>query len=179
MKSKLLNKLATRKTGWRPEAIFDTETKVMVLDACMVTNGHVHILVKAGTDIEGLFDRMLEQNVIRVIKECEEKDNLFIQKQTIIFSALASASVGQAQCFVGMIDRAGKMELNRYINSNEHIIKTIQSEAIKVVGPQMKELLEGIEDSSFVLFQSFCTAMEIGKAPEFLEHVKSFFEHDR
>jgi len=113
MNSPLLKKLSKRKRGWRPKAIHDD--KGLIRNACMVSNGSVSLKVDVSM-IDNLndMDKLLEVQVLKVIKELNERDDAIIKKQTLIFSVLASACVQQAEMFRGLIHQEGKQELNSF-----------------------------------------------------------------
>ena len=173
MRSKLLHKLSRRKEGWKPEMLID-DTGKPFLNRCMVGNGRISKLVEVTTDDEDMVDHLLEAEVIKTIKNLEEKDEIFIKKQTLIFSVIAQASTSQAQQFVGLIHRDGKMELNRYINQSENLIKRLQKEYIETYGKNMEIIIDNLEDATHRVFQNFSYAIEKGKVQEFINHIIEF-----
>ena len=173
MKSPLLRKLAKRKIGWRPEAIMDDSGKPNRY-ACMVTNGVIAKLVDSGTKLDSVADQILEKKVIDLINELNKRDEEIIKRDSIIFSVLASATIGQAQSWVGLIHQKGKANLNTMINHIEKVVNDIQKDAIDMGGEQMEIMLDALEDATHRVFQQLGTAIDEGRIPEFLQHVESF-----
>ena len=107
MRSKMLKDMAKEKSGWRPKAIVDAEIKKPQNDRCMVTNGtSSKLVIVEGADSE--LDSLLEKRVMKEIRDLVAKDNEIMLRETIIFSAIAQASVTQAQTFVPLVKQEAK-----------------------------------------------------------------------
>lgn len=172
MRSPLLQKLSRRKTGWKPKPLLDEEGKIF-RNKCMVGNGTLSRLVEIN-EKDPAVDKRLEHEVIKLIKQLEEKDENFIKKESLIFSVIAMASISQAQHFVGFLHKDGKLELNRFINQTEKVVKRIQKDAIDVGGEQMETMFDSLEDISHKVFQHLSYSIEQGKVVEFLNCIEEF-----
>ena len=173
MRSPLLKKLSKRKSGWKPESVTDDDGKIYI-NRCMISKGSLSKLVEVVGAEEDKVDLLLERKALMLIKELETNDQLFVQRQSLIFSVIAQAGVSQALHFVGNMEQTGKMELNRYINQTEKIVNIIQKDAIKVNGEQMEQMFDNLEDISHKVFQHFSHAIEKGKVVEFLNLIEEF-----
>lgn len=173
MRSKMLKQMAQDKNGWRPVAVSNPDTGEDFIDRCMVSNGAVSkILIVEGEDDE--LDSLLEKKVMLEIKNLVAKDNEIMLRETLIFSAIAQASVFQAQIFVPLVQREAKMSLNAYVNHSEKIVKAIQKDAIAVHGEPMKLMLDNLEEAAKAVYGKFGDMLVEGTLPQFMTHVLSF-----
>jgi len=176
MNSPLLKKISKRKTGWRTKLVVDTKTKLPRRNACMVSNGKIAKLIEVdNTDLDDRqTDMALETKAIEVIDQMEKKDRDIMLRETIIFSAIASASINQSQFFVPLVRQEAKMRLKSFVADTERFVNIIQKEAIGVHGDQMEQLLDNLEDATHRTFQKFGDAIIKGKLPEFINLIESF-----
>lgn len=177
MNSPLLKKLSKRNQGWRPKSIHDDNG--LIRNACMVSNGSVSLKVEVPVlnDLDKM-DKLLEVQVIKAINELNERDDAIIKRQTLIFSVLASATVNQAEMFIGLMHHDGKQELNNFIRRTERLVKSIQKDFVKLAGKQMEDLLVDLEEAAVKVFGSLGTAIDEGKILDFVDYVESFKEKE-
>lgn len=176
MNSPLLIKLAKRKTGWRPQLVIDTETRKARRNACMVTNGKTATLVEleAGDLDNRQIDMALEMKVLEKLKQLEERDNNIMLREVIIFSAIASAALNQAQFFVPLVEQQAKLRIGTFKTNTEAFVNSIQKDAIGFHGEKMEMLLDNLEDATHRTFQKFGDAIIAGKLPQFIDYINKF-----
>ena len=176
MNSPLLKKLAKKKTGWRPKLIIDTKSKLPRRNACMVSNGRRSRLVELESkDLDNRqIDMALQIKALEVIYAMEKLDRDTMFRETIIFSAIASASINQAQYFVPLVRQEAKMKLKSFVGDTERFVDIIQKEAIEFNPEILEPLLDNLEDATHRTFQKFGDALIHGKLPEFINMIEAF-----
>jgi len=174
MNSPILRKIAKRKTGWRPEMMVDSETNKPIRNKCMVHNGHTSKLieVEGGTDEE--IDLKLQATVIEAIAQLTQRDKDIMFREVIIFSAIASASINQAQYFTPLVAQEAKMRMKEFVGQTEKFVNIIQKEAVGFNGADMEALLDNLEDATHRTFQKFSDSIIAGKLPDFIDYISAF-----
>ena len=173
MRSKMLLNMSQDKKGWRPVSVSNPDTGKTHNDRCMISNGRDSKLVIVEGEDEEL-DSLLEKKVMKEIKDLVERDRGIMLRETLIFSAIAQASVSQAQQFVGLVQRDAKMQLTSYVNHADKIVKAIQKDAISLHGEQMEMMLKNLEEAANAVYQKFGDSLVKGNLPELMTHILSF-----
>lgn len=175
MNSPLLIKLSRKKTGWKPTFIVDTKSKKPRRDACMIGNGKRAKLVEVEEKLEGVeLDNALEKLALQTIEALETNDRNILYREVIVFSAIASASIGQAQYFTPLVRQEAKMKMKQFVGDTEKFVNVIQKEAIGFHGEKLESVLDNLEDATHRVFQKFGDAIIAGKLPEFINMVSAF-----
>ena len=116
----MLIDMAQSKNGWKPVAISNPETGVKQNDRCMISNGRVSKLVVVNGDDKDI-DSLLEKRVMKEIRDLVAEDESIMLRETLVFSAIAQASVSQAQIFAPLVQREAKASLNNYVSHAEKL----------------------------------------------------------
>ena len=173
MRSKMLLDMSQDRNGWRPVVVSDPESGEQLHDRCMVSNGKdAKLIIVEGDDKD--LDGLLEKKVMKEIKDLVARDEGIMLRETLIFSAIAQASVSQAQIFVPLVKHNAKATLNSYVNHASKVVKAIQNDAVNVHGEQMKAMLNNLEGAANAVYGKFGDALIEGNFPEFMDHVLSF-----
>jgi hypothetical protein len=173
MRSQKLINLAKDTDGWHVAPLLDDDGN-QYRDRCMVKKGALSKLVVVEEYEEETVDYLLEKKVIGVIKELVEKDKMMMLRETVIFSAMGMALVGQAQQFVGLVKYEGKMKLKTATQHIEKLSEQLQKDFMDTNIEQMAPLLDGLEDATHRVHQKFGDAIIAGKLPAFIDHIQAF-----
>ena len=173
MRSKMLLDMSQDRNGWRPVVVSDPESGEQLHDRCMVSNGKdAKLIIVEGDDKD--LDGLLEKKVMKEIKDLVARDEGIMLRETLIFSAIAQASVSQAQIFVPLVKHNAKATLNSYVNHASKVVKAIQKDAVNVHGEQMKAMLNNLEGAANAVYGKFGDALVEGNFPAFMDYVLSF-----
>jgi len=169
----MLLEMSKDRNGWRPVVVSDPESGKQLNDRCMVSNGKdAKLIIVEGKDED--LDSLLEKKVMKEIRDLVNRDEAIMLRETLIFSAIAQASVSQAQIFVPLVKQAAKATLNSYVSHSSKIVKAIQKDAINMHGEQMELMLNNLEAAASAVYGKFGDALVNGNMPEFMDHVLSF-----
>ncbi len=169
----MLLDMSKDRNGWRPVVVSDPESGKQLNDRCMISNGKdAKLIIVEGDDKD--LDSLLEKKVMKEIRDLVAKDEAIMLRETLIFSAIAQASVSQAQIFVPLVKQAAKSTLNSYVSHSSKIVKAIQKDAINMHGEQMEIMLNNLEAASNAVYGKFGDALINGTMNEFMDHVLSF-----
>ncbi len=165
--------MSKERKGWRPVVVSDPESGKQLNDRCMVSNGKdAKLIIVEGDDKD--LDSLLEKKVMKEIRDLVARDEAIMLRETLIFSAIAQASVSQAQIFVPLVKLKARTTLNTYVNHTSKIVKAIQKDAMSMHGEQMRLMLNNLEGAANALYGKFGDALAEGNMPEFMDHVLSF-----
>jgi hypothetical protein len=175
MNSPILIKMSKNKSGWRPKVLIDDKKKVK-RNACMITNGKRSKLVELDPkDLDNRsIDDALEKKALEMIFALEQQDKDILYREVLIFSAIAMASIDQAQFFVPLVQQQAKMKMKQFKGATEKFVEAIQAEALNIKGTNIESLLDILEDATHVTFQKFGDALIHGKMDEFLKMINDF-----
>ena len=169
----MLLEMSKDRNGWRPVVVSDPKSGKQLNDRCMVSNGKdAKLIIVEGDDKD--IDGLLEKKVMKEIKNLVKMDEAVMLRETLIFSAIAHASICQTKTFSPLVKSKARATLNKYVNHASKVIEAIQKDAVNVHGEQMKAMLNNLEGAANALYGKFGDALVEGNMPEFMDHVLSF-----
>lgn len=172
----LLRSYSNRKQGWRVKFLIEKGTNNVIQDRVMIINGHgAEYLIEPETDDPDKLLPLLEARVTKTIRELEERDILYITQQQLIFAVFARAIRSQSQCFVNLLAREKKHDLQMFNNHVDKMVRSLEIDFEKLIGKEQSELfMDEQEDVVLDVFSQFKAASETGRLKEFVEYVKDF-----
>ena len=109
----LLYKYSQRKRGWRVRFLLGPDGKKPIQGKLMIVNGHgaeYLIQVEDGTP-EDKVDHYLEDLTTKFLKDVEERDLLFVSRESLMFMVFAQVIRSQSQQFVGYLTHEKKKQI--------------------------------------------------------------------
>ena len=172
----LLRKYASRKAGWKVRFMITEDGKV-VEDKVIITNGRgADYIIVPDENLEGdvlLHD--LERKATAKIKEMEEKDLMYVSRETLMFAVLARAIRSQSQCFIGLLTHDKKYDLNLYVNHTDKMTKSLDENYKGILTPEVyNRFTDDMEDVVFDIFNGLKDSFSKGDILAFRDHVKNF-----
>jgi hypothetical protein len=172
----LLRKYSKRKHGWRVVFMWDKDKKI-VEDTVLVSNGRgVEYAIAVDEDVdEETKLHWLENRVTKTIKELEEKDMIYVARESLMFGVFAKVIQSQTQCFVDFLTKDKKYDFNMYVSHTDKMARMLK-EYYAVFGKENVDAIsESLEDITFDVFSNFKKAVEDGRLEEFSAYVKGFY----
>jgi hypothetical protein len=172
----LLHKYSNRKHGWRVKFLFDKKEQ-LIEDKVMVINGiggEYMIGVEEGTP-EDLIPHHLEDMVTKFLKDVEEKDMIYLAKESLMFTVLSKALRTQSQLFAPLLVRDKKHNLQMFNNHADKMVKSLKENFHSLIGEEQTEkFIEDMEQVVFNVFMKFKEVGETGRLADFQTYVMAF-----
>lgn len=172
----LLHKYAKRKHGWRVKFLFDDDDN-LIPDKVMVINGiggEYLIGVEEGTP-EDLVPHHLEDLVTKFLRDVEEKDMIYVAKESLMFTVIAKALRTQSQLFAPLLVRDKKHNLQMFNNHADKMVKSLRENFHTLIGEEQTEkFIEDMEQVVFNVFMKFKEVGENGRLADFQTYVMAF-----
>jgi len=172
----LLRSYSSRKTGWRVKFLIKEGSKEIIEDRVMIINsqGAEYLIEPDTTDPEKIL-HSLEARVTKTLKDLEERDMMYMLRESLIFAVFARAIRSQSQCFVNLLVRDKKHDLQMFNNHVDKMIRSLEINYELLLGKEQADMfLDEHEDVVMDVFSKFKVAIDEGKLKEFVDHVKGF-----
>lgn len=172
----LLRTYSKRKSGWRVKFLMEKGTTNVLQDRVMIINGMgAEYLIEAGTDNPDKIGHYLEDRATKAIKQLEEKDLIFTSQEALLFAVFARAIRSQSQCFVNMLVREKKHDLQMFNNHVDKMVRSLEINYEKLLGKEQAQLfLDEQEDVVYDMFSGYKTAILNGELRQFVDYIKAF-----
>lgn len=173
----LLYKYSKRKSGWRVKFLLGKDGKNPIKGKLMIVNGYgaeYLIQVEKGTP-KGKVDHFLEDLTTKFLKDVEERDLLFVSRESLMFMVFAKVIRSQSQQFVSYLTHDKKHDLQMFNNHVDKMVRSLESNYSSMLGKdQIEQFSEDMEDLVFDTFLKFKECTDTGKIDEFRNYMKSF-----
>ncbi len=172
----LLYKYSKRTRGWRVKFLMGKDDKPIEGKVMIINGMGAEYLIEVEKDTpEDMVGHHLEDLVTKFLKDVEEKDIMYVSRETLMFMVFAQVIRAQSQCFVSYLTKDKKHDLQMFNNHVDKMVRSLESNYTELIGgDQIEKFSEVMGDVVFDVFLKFKEMAEVGKLDEFRNYVTAF-----